>query len=398
MKPSREIWVLLLVALAVRAAFAMVVYGFPPDMACFAGWAKQAKDVGLFRMYFSDVYVDYPPGYLYVLALLGYLKSFLGIADGSPPFLLFLKLPAILADLALAFLFFSVGKEHLGEEKALTVAAFFALNPAVILDSALWGQVDSIFVLPLLVGVLLLVEGKFELSSLFFALSILVKPQALVFTPLWLFAFFERKSLAVFLRSLLVGIGTFLVLSLPFSLPAVFRIYRGALGTYKYTTLNAFNFFALLGGNWIPDTQKVLFLSFREWGYVAVVGIVIFSALLFFQGDRKKRYPVVALFLAFSVFLFVHRMHERYLFPALAFALLLYVFHPRREILGVFLGLSGTFFVNVGLILLYGFFGKYHFPRFDWRLIATSAANLGLWVFFLWYTFQERYYRKEVTG
>ncbi|MGQ9623558.1 MAG: hypothetical protein ACUVTO_09075 [Candidatus Caldatribacteriaceae bacterium] len=395
MKPSREIWVLLLVALAVRMAFAMVVYGFPLDMACFAGWARQARDVGLSRMYFSDVYVDYPPGYLYVLALLEYLKSFLGIADGSPLFLL-LKLPAILADLALAFLFFFVGKERLGEGRALAVAAFFALNPAIILDSALWGQVDSIFVFPLFVGVLLLIEGKPELSSLFFALSILVKPQALVFTPLWLFTFFERKSLTIFLRSLLVGIGTLLVLSLPFSLPAVFRIYRGALGTYKYATLNAFNFFALLGGNWVPDAQKVLFLSFREWGYVAVVGIVIFSAFLFFQGDRKKRFPAVALFLAFSVFLFVHRMHERYLFPALVFALLLYVFHPRREILGIFLGLSGTFFVNVGLILLYSFFGKYHFPRFDWRLIATSAANLGLWVFFLWYTFREKYYRKEV--
>lgn len=398
MKPSREIWILLLVALAVRAAFAMVVYGFPPDMACFAGWAKQAKDAGLFRMYFGGTYVDYPPGYLYVLALLGYLKSFLEIADGSPLLILFLKLPAIIADLALAFLFFCVGKERLGEEKALTVAALFALNPAIILDSALWGQVDSIFVLPLFVGVLLLVEGKPELSSFFFALSLLVKPQTLVFTPLWLFTFFERKSLTVFLRSLLVGMGTLLILSLPFSLPAVFRIYRGALGTYKYATLNAFNSFALLGGNWVPDTQRVLFLSFREWGYVAVVGIVLFSAFLFFQGDRKKRFPVVALFLAFSTFLFVHRMHERYLFPALAFALLLYTFHPRRETLGIFLGLSGTFFVNVGLILLYSFFGKYHFPRFDWRLIATSAANLGLWVFFLWYIFRERRFRKEVAG
>ncbi len=387
---SKDGWVILFLALVLRVLFAFAVFGFPPDIACFSGWAKQAVSAGLFRIYTGEMYVDYPPGYLYILWGVGKLREFLGFPDFSAPSLVLLKLPAILADLALAVLLYAVAREHLARERALTLFALFALNPAVGLDSALWGQVDSVFVLPLVVGVLFLVRGEFELSALFFALALLVKPQALIFAPLWLFALLEKGNLALVFRSVASGLAAFLGFSFPFSLSRVFSIYRGAVGSYQYATLNAFNLFALLGGNWAPDAEKVLFLSFREWGYVAIGVIVLLSALLFFRGKTEERFPVVALFLAFSVFLFVHRMHERYLFPALVFALWWYAYRPDRKVLALFLGLSATFFVNVGLILLHGFYGKYHFPRHDPRLILTSLANLVLWVFFCSLAFRER--------
>jgi Gpi18-like mannosyltransferase len=386
---SRSLWVVLCVALALRLLFAFTVFGFPPDIACFEGWAKQAAEIGLSRFYFGETFADYPPGYIYVLFFLGHLKRLLHLRDFSPPSLVLLKLPAILADLALAVLLFALARKRLGEPRAEFLFAAFALNPAVGLDSALWGQVDAVFVLPLLLGVLFLLEQRIELSAIFFALALLIKPQTLMFSPLWLWAFLERRSPAVVFRSVLLGLGVFVLLSLPFSLSRVLGIYRGAVGSYQYATLNAFNLFALLGGNWVPDTQKVLFLSFREWGYVAVGVIVVLSAFLFFREKTEERFPVVALFLAFATFLFVHRMHERYLFPALVFAPLWYVFRPCREVLVLFFGLSATFFVNVGLILLYGFFGTYHFPRTDWRLLLVSGANLALFAFFLFLVFRK---------
>lgn len=391
----RDGWVILFFALVLRVLFAFAVFGFPPDMACFSGWAKQAASAGLFRIYTGEMYVDYPPGYLYILWGIGKLRELLGFPDFSAPSLVLLKLPAILADLALAVLLYFLARERLSEERALTLFALFALNPAVGLDSALWGQVDSVLVLPLFLGMLLLARGKFELSSVFFALALLVKPQALIFAPLWLYAFLEQKNPLLFLRSIAFGLLVFLGLSLPFSLSRVFSIYRGAVGSYQYATLNAFNLFALLGGNWVPDTERVLFFSFREWGYVAIGVVVLLSALLFFRGKTEERFPVVALSLAFSVFLFVHRMHERYLFPALVFALWWYVYRPDRKVLALFSGLSATFFVNVGLILLYGLSGKYHFPRHDPRLILTSLANLILWVSFCLLAFRESPERGE---
>lgn len=386
----RDGWILLFFALVLRILFAAAVFGFPPDMACFSGWANQAARDGLFRIYTGSMYVDYPPGYLYVLWGIGKLRALLGLSDFSAPSLVLLKLPALLADLALAVLLYFLARKHLSEERALTLFALFALNPAVGLDSALWGQVDSVLVLPLFLGMLFLARGKFELSSVFFALALLVKPQALVFAPLWLYAFLEQKNSLLFLRSIASGLLIFLGLSFPFSLSRVFSIYRGAVGSYQYATLNAFNLFALLGGNFVPDTERLLGLPFATWGYIAIGCIVVLGAGLFFRTRGNARFPVVALFLAFSVFLFVHRMHERYLFPALVFAPWWYIYRPDRKVLFLSLGLSATFFVNVGLILLYGFYGKYHFPRHDPRLVAVALANLGLWAFFLFLALQER--------
>lgn len=380
---SRDLWIVFSFALLLRVLFAFAVYGFPPDMACFAGWANQAAETGLLRVYSGEMYIDYPPGYVSILWVLGKLKGVLSLSDASPAFLVLLKLPALLADLALAFLLFSLARKRLGDERALFLFALCALNPAIGLNSALWGQVDSVFVLPLFAGMLLLMREKFLPSAVFFALALLVKPQTLIFSPLWIFALLERRNSGVFLQSVAGGLAVFLGFSLPFSLSRVFSIYRGAIGSYQYATLNAFNLFALLGGNWVPDTQGALFLSFREWGYVAIGTITLVSAYLFFSRKDEERFPIVALFLAFSVFLFVHRMHERYLFPALIFAPWWYVYRPDRRVLALFFGLSTTFFVNVGLVLLFGFYGKYHFPRHDPWLVLTSLANIALWVFFL---------------
>lgn len=385
----KDFWVILFFALLLRVLFSFAVYGFPPDIACFWGWAEQAASRGLFRVYSGELYIDYPPGYVSVLWVIGKLKELLGLSENS--FLVLLKLPAILADLALAYLLFVLARERLGEGKAVTLFALFALNPAVGLDSALWGQVDSVFVLPLFLGILCLAKGKFEFSAFLFALALLIKPQALIFAPLWLFALLEKRSPLLFLRSIGVGLLVLIGFSLPFSLPRVLAIYRGAVGAYQYATLNAFNLPALLGGNWVSDAERVLFFSFRQWGYIAIGVIVLLSALLFFREKSNERFPLVALFLAFSVFLFVHRMHERYLFPALVFAPWWYVYRPERKVLALFLGLSATFFVNVGLVLLFAFYGTYHFPRHDVRLILVSFANLTLWVFFLTLLFGKKH-------
>lgn len=393
---SRDFWIVLFSALLLRVLFAFAVYGFPPDIACFMGWANQAAETGLFRVYSGEMYIDYPPGYVSILWVLGKLKGLFGLSDASPAFLVLLKLPALLADLALAFLLFSLARGRLGDERSLFLFALCALNPAIGLNSALWGQVDSVFVLPLFAGMLLLVQGKLLHSATLFALALLVKPQTLIFSPLWLFTFLERRNLVVFLKSVVAGLAVFLGVALPFSLSRVFAIYRGAIGSYQYATLNAFNLFALLGGNWVPDTQRVFLLSFREWGYVAIGAITLASAFLFFSGKEEERFPVVALFLAFSVFLFVHRMHERYLFPALIFAFWWYVYRPDRKVLALCFGLSATFFINVGLILLSGFYGKYHFPRHDPWLVLVSLANLALWAFFLTLVLR-RLWKEEVA-
>lgn len=387
----QRVFLFLGVALGVRLILAALVYGYPADMGCFSGWSEHLVKVGFSRFYSGEIFADYPPGYMYPLFLIGVLRNALHIPFHSGVHLILVKLPALLADMVLAYFLYRVGENRVGHRAGFYLALAFAFSPAVILNSALWGQIDSFFMIPLAVGVFLLAEGKIEWSVLGWMLAFLMKPQALFFAPLWIFVLLERKDVGVFLRSALTGFLTFVLLSLPFSGPmTVLRIYRGTIGSYPYATLNAFNLMALLGGNWMPDETKFLFLSYRYWGYVGILVTVLWSAFFFFRVRGKERVYATASFLAVSVFFLAPRMHERYLFPALLFILLWYVFEPKRAMLFLYAGFSVTFFVNVGLVLLLALlYEVYHIARFDGWLLCTSATNGVLWGFLLSYTLKK---------
>jgi hypothetical protein len=92
---------LLAAGLILRALLAFVLFpkeGFSTDMQLFAGWATTLARVGPGSFYASAAGADYPPGYLYILWLLGNAP-----ASALP---LLLKVPAILADLGIALVLY----------------------------------------------------------------------------------------------------------------------------------------------------------------------------------------------------------------------------------------------------------------------------------------------------
>ena len=132
-------------------------FGFSIDLNFFRTWARELHEVGPHRFYSTDHTADYPPGYLYILWLLGSISA-------TPGYLL-LKLPAILADLGLAWIGGTFAerlapgslKERLPVRAV--VAAVVLFNPAVVALSAGWGQVDSVPVFFVLASLLLLFTG-----------------------------------------------------------------------------------------------------------------------------------------------------------------------------------------------------------------------------------------------
>ena len=59
----------------------------------------------------------------------------------------------------------------------------FALNPALIFDTVVWGQSDSIVALPMIAAAILILTGRYRLGWSAAAIAILAKPQAIAFTP-----------------------------------------------------------------------------------------------------------------------------------------------------------------------------------------------------------------------
>ena len=73
--------------------------GYETDMNTFKAWAGLADSMGLNHIYYSDIFLDYPPGYLYILWFLEKLRQLIGLETGGSGFTLLIKLPSIVADL-----------------------------------------------------------------------------------------------------------------------------------------------------------------------------------------------------------------------------------------------------------------------------------------------------------
>lgn len=385
-------------AFLLRLAAAARLEGFGSDLACFAAWAERMNDVGPRRFYSPEVFADYPPGYLYVLGLIGWLRSALDISWYSPLHLILLKLPAILCDLACGLLLYRETARRCSRTQALPVCAAWLFNPVILLNSAVWGQVDSVFTLTVLLMCLCLVKGRLFPACLAFCGGLLLKPQMLLFSPILLAGVVDQVFLPGFsLRRLgrhllyaLASLTGFLGLCLPFGIGNVWNQYFSTLGSYPYAAVNACNFWGLLGLNWVSQDTVFLGIPCRLYGSLFILAAVTaVLALSLRQRDSRDKYPFLAAVLILTLFTFSVRMHERYLYPALALLLLASIYRPVREVWICYGGFSLLHFYNTAFVLF-----CYDPEQYDRRapLLLLVSAGMLMAVFFLYRSAVPRYF------
>ncbi|UJF34507.1 glycosyltransferase 87 family protein [Paenibacillus hexagrammi] len=193
---------ILLAAFIMRLILAPMWIGYDTDVGTFLAWSDRAYTVGLPALYTDaqHYFLDYPPGYMYVLYAIGFLHHAFGIPWESPISLLILKMPAMLADVGLAYAVYRLTWQVRGGQHAepLALAGLMALNPAMWVNSAMWGQVDSFFMLFILMTLFQQQRGKLPQASVWLALAILLKPQALLFGPFLLIDVLRRRDWMLF--------------------------------------------------------------------------------------------------------------------------------------------------------------------------------------------------------
>ena len=216
---------------AVKIFFAGVYYGHSTDINCFWGWSEMLAESGLGNFYASDSFTDYPPGYMYVLNFIGLLRSIFNVGDTG--YLILLKLPAIICDMVTGYLIYKISAKRFSEKSSLILSSLYMINPAVVINSSLWGQVDSIHTLGIIIVFLMLCNKKLIQSFFVFAVCTFIKPQSLIFTPVLLFSVAEYVFLPEFSQKRLFkvifgGLGaimTMVIMALPFGLSYVIKQY-----------------------------------------------------------------------------------------------------------------------------------------------------------------------------
>jgi hypothetical protein len=283
------LFLILALGLACRIIIAFLVLpgsGFGVDIGSFQYWAQNLASEGLAGFYDRPFFHDYTPGYLYVLWVIGKIGELFGGGVGD-----LIKIPPILADVALAGVVWSMARELGASNRAAWLGALLVIvNPVTWLDSSIWGQVDSVGTLVMLLALRELWHDHPERSAILAMLAALIKPQLAILIPIVAVVVIRRalwpdrgygndepppdrsadepawtRGPVRIFTTALAGLATALALALPFglSLPGlIVQVFKTAAG-YPYLTVNAYNPWALVSrdgqgvaanAQWICDT------------------------------------------------------------------------------------------------------------------------------------------------
>lgn len=371
-KPKNKSYIIVVLAIGFIAhIIAAASYrGYTFDMNCFSGWADMAFENGISQFYQSDSFHDYPPGYIYVLYVLGGIRNLFSL-DGAVWWVV-LKMPSIIADTVMGYLAYKVCSEKSGKTVGSIVATFVVFNPTIILNTGIWGQVDSVLAIFSVLAIYYMSEGKFTRSFFSFAAALLIKPQAIFFAPVLVFGVieatfkdggFDKKQFLHILIRALAAIACIFILFMPFGnnpiqgIKTILAQYIETVGQYKYMTVNAFNIYGALGKNWADLTSAVSLV-----GYAMMIAVVVFAAVLFFKKKGKERYYIAAFVLVFGIFTVAPKMHERYAFPGIFMLAMLLAVCPKGK-----------------NCLFYGVFSLSQFFNIAW-ILMTNADDTSRWI------------------
>lgn len=325
--------------------------GFPSDVSTFEAWAQRLAKIGPGGFYAPGYFSDYPPGYLYVLWLLGTLF------DGEV-LRLAVKGMSIPADVAIALMSAAIVWRTAGRYAAILAVTIWMVSPGPIFAGPYWGQVDAVGTVPLMAALILAGRGRWASAGALAGVAAMVKPQfgvgLIVIVAAVGFAWMRRGDWRAPLRAIGAAGVAIGALGLPFHQGPgdLLALVRSASETYKYTSLFAFNIWSIIGDFWKPDDAYF------------VPGVVLVSVGLLASAAMCWRRRDVATFLAagtlatFAFYFLPTRAHERYLFPA--FALMLPLAAVRARLLLPYVALAISFAVS-----LYYAFTRY--PQNDLR-------------------------------
>ena len=349
------VWALAILCTVAIVKLALLPWfdGYHNDIASYESWALQMASEGPAGIYRAGYFLDYPPGYLYALWLAGIIANATGA--GGVMLRMIVEAPALMADFVLALLIFIfVRRTAPARPTAAYVAMLLvALNPALGFDTIIWGQSDSALTVVIMLSAALALDGEFELAWALAALSVLVKPQALMYVPVLGLWTLIKLPLSQWWRPALAAVAVAVVGVLPFQLGHpwywILELYHSTAAYYHETSVNAFNLMALIGGLRKPDTDTFAGLSYFSLGMGLLVPLYAFIGWRLWN-ERSPRGMMFAIFAAvFGFFMLAPRMHERYLYAGLVFAAPLVV--EGAEMATVFAILTATCLFNLAYVL-----------------------------------------------
>lgn len=336
-------FIALLLALMVRYALSPLEN---PDSNAIGIWLEYLRTHnGVFSL--GDNFYNYNPPYLYLLALIGYLPQWI-------PTVFLEKLVSFPFDIFSAVL---VAKILLHEKRSYntalvaSIAVLFA--PTVLLNSAVWGQCDSLFTSFLLLSTLFILQGHSRFAMASFGIALSFKLQAMLFAPalfwLWIIGTLRFRDFFI-----IPVVFVFALLPAAFAgkdIPSLLFTYPLQADTFRNITVNAPNLYIWLSDadlvRWTPDS---FFFSLKSAAYMLTISFILFIAgYLRLNRNSISQHNIIVLSCV-SVLITPYvlpMMHERYFYTADVFSILIAFLIPSLFVIPLLLqGASCITYLN----------------------------------------------------
>lgn len=408
---KKFIFPLILISLFIfRIVVAFILWH--PDLNNHADWGIRFFEYGAQKFYapesnvWSFTWPNQPPGTVYMFVGIRKLFEFIfniiwqiNIKIPAFPSVIvsyfetnlypaLLKLPAILADFGIAYIIYKWTKNK-------WASLIWLVNPLVWYNSSVWGQYDAVINFFAILAFYLLSKKRLTVALLAFALSIYIKASLLIFAPIFLIIAIKQKyKIKDYLIALVCSLVVIVGLTLPFSQgnPVVwlYKLYQKKVFVQQLhvITANAFNLWSAIAGiHERSDSLPFLGFTYQIWGYILFS--VSYIPLLFkvYKKQDKKTIIWTLALTAFSSFVLLTNMHERYLYPLFPYLTILLT-----------VGLVNK--INYCLITIISLLGMYNFwftPKLNIIISFLSFGDrlmprvLGIILFILFLKLYSRY-------
>ena len=330
-------------------------------------WTHQVTHNGVHSAYSPD-FVAQPnttPGLLYLFRIVGEVYRRLFSPEFPPPWTdatghddlrFLLRLPALICNGLIAAVVFWLVRRRWDNRMALIAVAAYVFNPAVIFESAYYGQTGAVHALFMLLAVVGLAEGAPAAGWAALTVGMLTKPQADLFLPLFVILTWRRYGWRGLLRSVLAAGVVGLIMLAPF-------IFHGTLGQMwarvshpadyhpmlSATAHNIWWLFSLGNGKasdlLIPPLLDRLGWPIFTYRFIGL-GLVGLAYLLVVVRTWRDRTPetlylsTAYLFTAF--FMLATQIHENHLIPMFSLLLLACPGHRRRWTIYILFAITAT--------------------------------------------------------
>ncbi len=363
--PAFMLAVVLLLAFGIRLLMVNVMYGFGPYINNMGTTAHEIATVGPVQFYF-DNNPPYAPGTLYVLWILGLLAKPLNLLTGSSGLAIFLKIPAIIADLIAVFYIFNYASARYDAKRGAIFAGLYAVLPTVFIASSVWGVYTSIGSLFLMIAFLAILDKKYINMTIFYSFAVLFMAEALVLLPLLLtycaYIYIKDISTRNILPICMTAsiIGTYLI-TLPFAINffaigSPFIVLQRYVSMFTISSLfstNVFNIYGLTTLNGLTANTAGVVM-----GALLSAAAMLYSVAAYIRCRNRLDMILLASFVFVFIYMFSVRMTIWVIAPALLLMFVYAILANENRVLLSFFGFSSLTALNSAYVLHVGGYVK----------------------------------------